>query len=36
METVFSAGSTLRLYDEVPRLADIELRESLQMAIEDD
>jgi hypothetical protein len=35
METVFSVGSTLRLYNKDPMLAELELRESLEMAVED-
>jgi hypothetical protein len=34
METVFSVGSTLRLCDENPRPAERELREPLEMAVE--
>jgi hypothetical protein len=34
METVFYVGSARRLYDENPRPAEIDLRESLEMAIE--
>jgi hypothetical protein len=34
METVFSVGSAPRLYNEVPRSAEIELRGSLEVAIE--
>jgi hypothetical protein len=34
METVFSVGSALRLYNEALRSAEIELRESFGMAIE--
>jgi hypothetical protein len=33
---VFPVGSVLRLYDEVPVPAKIELRELLEMAVEDD
>jgi hypothetical protein len=36
METVFSAGSDLMLYNEDPRPAEIELRETLEMAVVDD
>jgi hypothetical protein len=36
MKTVFFVGSAPRLYNEVPRSAEIELRESLEMAAEDD
>jgi hypothetical protein len=36
METVFSVGSDPRLYSENPRPAEIELREYLEMAVEDD
>jgi hypothetical protein len=37
METVFSLGSAPRLYNEDPRPAErIELRESLETAVEDD
>jgi hypothetical protein len=36
METVFSAGSHLRLYNEDQRPAELELKESLEMAIEGD
>jgi hypothetical protein len=36
METVFSSGSDPRLSTEDPRPAEIELRESLQMAVNDD
>jgi hypothetical protein len=36
METVFSVGSTPRLYNEDPKPAEIELRESLETAVEDD
>jgi hypothetical protein len=35
METMFSIGSAPRLYNEVPRPAEIELRESLEIAVED-
>jgi hypothetical protein len=33
---VFSVGSTSRLYNEDPKPAEIKLRESLDMAVEDD
>jgi hypothetical protein len=33
---VFSVGSDPRLYNEDPRPAEIELRESLEMPVEDD
>jgi hypothetical protein len=36
MESVFSVGSSPRLHNEDPRPAEIELRESLEMAAEDD
>jgi hypothetical protein len=36
METVFSVGSLPRLCDEDPKPAEIDLRESLRMTIEDD
>jgi hypothetical protein len=36
METMFSIGSDPRLYNEDPRAAEIELRESLEAAVEDD
>jgi hypothetical protein len=36
METVFSVGSGPRLYKEDPRRAELEFRESLEMAVEDD
>jgi hypothetical protein len=36
MEMVFSVGSDPRLYNEDPRLAEIELRVSLETAVEDD
>jgi hypothetical protein len=36
MGTVFSAGSYPRLYNEDPRPAESELRESLEVAVEDD
>jgi hypothetical protein len=36
MGTVFSVGSDPRLYNEDPRPAEIELRESLEMTVEDD
>jgi hypothetical protein len=36
METVFSVGSTPRLYNEDLRQLRGELRESLEMAVEDD
>jgi hypothetical protein len=36
MEIVFSAGSSPRQYNEDPRPAESELRESLEMAIEND
>jgi hypothetical protein len=36
METVFSVGSNPRLYNEDLRLAELEFRKSLEMAIEDD
>jgi hypothetical protein len=32
---VFSVGSNLRLYNEVPRLAEIELIQTLEMTVED-
>jgi hypothetical protein len=35
METVFSVGPYPRLYSEDPRTAEIELRESLEAAVED-
>jgi hypothetical protein len=35
-ETAFSAGSDPRLYNEDPRPAEIELKESLESAVEDD
>jgi hypothetical protein len=35
-ETVFSIGSAPRLYNEDPGPAKSELRESLEMAVEDD
>jgi hypothetical protein len=33
---LFSVGADPRLYNEDPRPADIELRESLEMVVEDD
>jgi hypothetical protein len=36
METVFSIGSALKLYKEDPRPPELELRESLEMALKDD
>jgi hypothetical protein len=36
METVFSAGSDPRLYNEDSRPVSLEFRESLGMAVEDD
>jgi hypothetical protein len=36
METVFSVGSNPRLYNEDPWPAEIELRKSLETAVEDD
>jgi hypothetical protein len=36
METVFSVRSDPRLYKEDPRPAELELRVSLEMAVEDD
>jgi hypothetical protein len=33
---VFSVGAAPRLYNEVPRPAERELREFLEMAVEDD
>jgi hypothetical protein len=36
METVFSVGSTPRLYKEEPRPAEIDLKESIETAVEDD
>jgi hypothetical protein len=36
MEIVFSVGSVPRLYNEDPRPAELELRESLETAIEDE
>jgi hypothetical protein len=36
MEIVFSVGSHPRLYNEYPRPAEIELRKSLEVAVEDD
>jgi hypothetical protein len=36
VETVFSVGSALKLYNEDPRPAELELRESPEMAVEDD
>jgi hypothetical protein len=36
MEIVFSVGSAPRLYNEDPRRAESELRESLETAVEDD
>jgi hypothetical protein len=36
METVFSLASYPRLYNEDPRPAELEFRESLEMAVEDD
>jgi hypothetical protein len=35
METVFSVGSTPRLYNEDPRSAEIDLGKSLETAVED-
>jgi hypothetical protein len=34
METVFFAGSIPRLYNENPRPAELELRETLEIAVE--
>jgi hypothetical protein len=36
MEAVFSAGSDARPYNEDPKPAELELREFLEMAVEDD
>jgi hypothetical protein len=36
METAFSVGSDLRIYNLDPSPAEIELRRSLEMAVEDD
>jgi hypothetical protein len=36
MKMVFSVGSAPRLYNEVSRPVELELRESLEMAVEDD
>jgi hypothetical protein len=36
METVFSVGSNPRLYNEDPRLAELELREPLETAVTGD
>jgi hypothetical protein len=36
IEMVFSVISDPRLYNEDPRPAEIELRQSLEMAVEDD
>jgi hypothetical protein len=36
METVFSVESAPRLYNEDPRLGEIELRDPLEAAVEDD
>jgi hypothetical protein len=36
METVFSVGSYPRIYNEDPRPTEIESRESLEIAVEDD
>jgi hypothetical protein len=36
MQTVFSVGSSPRLYDEDPKPAEIKLRKSLETAVEDD
>jgi hypothetical protein len=36
METVFSVASDPRLYNGDPSPAEIELRESLEMTVEDD
>jgi hypothetical protein len=36
MKTVFSVGSDMWLYNENPRPADIELRESPETAVEDE
>jgi hypothetical protein len=36
MEMVFSAEFDPRLYNENPRLTELELRESLETAVEDD
>jgi hypothetical protein len=36
MVPVFSFGSAARLYNEDPRLAEEELRQSLEIAVEDD
>jgi hypothetical protein len=36
METVFSVGAAPRLYNEDQKPAELELRKSLEMAVEDD
>jgi hypothetical protein len=36
METVFSVGSALRLYNEGPRPAEMIIEGSVEMAVEDD
>jgi hypothetical protein len=36
METVFSVGSALRLYNDDPRPADKQMRESPETAVKDD
>jgi hypothetical protein len=36
METVFSVGHFPALYNEDPRPAELDLRESLEMTVEDD
>jgi hypothetical protein len=36
LKTAFSDGDSPRLYNEDPRPAEIELRESLETAVEDD
>jgi hypothetical protein len=36
METAFSVGFAPRIYNEYPRPAEIQLRRSLTMAVEDD
>jgi hypothetical protein len=36
METAFSDASDPRMYNEDPRPAELELRESLEMTVEDD
>jgi hypothetical protein len=36
MEKMFSVGTDPRLYNKDPRPIDIEFRESLEMAVEDD